>query len=397
MEQENLSEMDYASHNYGTGRVLVESASDIFKGLTFNVDTDVGSYGWLERVSVREAPGIMANLIIAAIFSIVGCVMWVRRIQKIKKCVERDGRKATTSDLVRVVTSATIDNDSASYTIASYTGLSFFFLAGIQWDYQYTLMIMMIFYILASAGDSLRVLMAYSSFDRLVDVIPTTESIRVARNLSKDRATCTLLTPANIYEDISRGATIVFMVFFLQVILISFVCYDLVMNKTTKCFDGTGGCPIGGTLGSWALYVLGIFMASVYMLGPKTSFGNSEQNPAYWLKLLLATKGHDAKLSWIREKDSKPKEIVISSGPHMIGIWFRFFQSYLINGVGYHILVHALPVQVAYQSSLTSVVFRALGMMYLVDLDDTTGIPLHIVDVHEEKGTQNETSRLLLF
>lgn len=54
-------------------------------------------------------------------------------------------------------------------------------------------------------------------------------------------------------------------------------------------------------------------------------------------------------------------------------------MSFLINGVGYHILVHALPIQVASQSSLTGVVFRAVGMMYLVDLDDTPGYKLTVV------------------
>jgi hypothetical protein len=36
-------------------------------------------------------------------------------------------------------------------------------------------------------------------------------------------------------------------------------------------------------------------------------------------------------------------------------------------------------IQVTSQSSLTGVVFRAVGMMYLVDLDDTPGYTLIIV------------------
>ena len=53
-------------------------------------------------------------------------------------------------------------------------------------------------------------------------------------------------------------------------------------------------------------------------------------------------------------------------------------MSFIINGIGYHILVHALPLQVAVQTSLTGVVFQAVGMMYLVDLDDTPGYKLTI-------------------
>jgi hypothetical protein len=55
-------------------------------------------------------------------------------------------------------------------------------------------------------------------------------------------------------------------------------------------------------------------------------------------------------------------------------------MSFIINGVGFHILVSALPVQVAGQGSLTGVVFRAVGMLYLVDLDDTPGFTLTIVE-----------------
>jgi len=54
-------------------------------------------------------------------------------------------------------------------------------------------------------------------------------------------------------------------------------------------------------------------------------------------------------------------------------------MSFLVNGIGYHILVHALPVQVAQQTSLTGFALRAVGMMYLVDMDDSTGYKLTVV------------------
>lgn len=66
--------------------------------------------------------------------------------------------------------------------------------------------------------------------------------------------------------------------------------------------------------------------------------------------------------------------------PGNLMLWVRFFMSYTINGLGFHILVHALPVQVAGQSSLTGVVFRAVGMMYLVDLDDAPGTALTLIE-----------------
>jgi hypothetical protein len=119
-------------------------------------------------------------------------------------------------------------------------------------------------------------------------------------------------------------------------------------------------------------------MACVYILGPKTSFGQSEQNPAYWLQLLMIAKKVGAKCTWYDPVANMNKERYLRSNDSHI--WGRFFMSYLINGVGFHILVHALPIQVAYQSTLTGVVLRAVGMMYLVDLDDTAGYTLKLVE-----------------
>jgi hypothetical protein len=144
---------------------------------------------------------------------------------------------------------------------------------------------------------------------------------------------------------------------------------DIYESPTHSCPDGTAGCPTVGTLGSWVFYVLGIFMACVYLLGPKTNFGQSEQNPAYWLQLLLAAKTLGAHCSWYDAVADKERQQELRHSDWRI--WGRFFMSFVINGFGFHILVHALPIQVATQSSLIGVVFRAVGMMYLVDLDDT--------------------------
>lgn len=161
---------------------------------------------------------------------------------------------------------------------------------------------------------------------------------------------------------------------------------DVYAAETYKCPDGTIGCPVVGTFGSWGFYVLGIFMACVFLLGPKTSFGQSELNPSYWLHLLLIAKKTGAKCTWYDPVADKVKERYLNSND--IRLWFRFFMSFLINGVGFHILVHALPVQVASQNTLTGVVLRAVGMMYLVDLDDTPGYTLTLV---EEKKPKRET------
>jgi len=272
------------------------------------------------------------------------------------------------SILFRALISAAIDSDEPFYTISSFSAFSFVCLGGLQLGYELTFSLMLVFFAIASLGDSVRVIVAYREAASLSDVVLT--SNMTASHLRGDKmVTTTELAPSNVYEDFGRGGTIVLMVFATQVILISFVAADIYQNRTHTCPDGTAGCPVVGTLGSWGFYVLGIFMACVYLLGPKTNFGQSEQNPAYWLQLLLAAKTLGAQCTWY---DAVADKTVVRHLSHSDWrIWTRFFMSFLINGVGFHILVHALPIQVASQSSFIGVVFRAVGMMYLVDLDDT--------------------------
>ena len=91
------------------------------------------------------------------------------------------------------------------------------------------------------------------------------------------------------------------MVFITQVILIAFVIIDVWRAETMTAHDGTSKVPIVGTLGSWLIYLLGIFMQVVYLLGPKTNFGTSEQNPHFWVQLLLSAKGTGAQCKWYDE------------------------------------------------------------------------------------------------
>jgi hypothetical protein len=156
---------------------------------------------------------------------------------------------------IRVMISRAIDNDSPAYVVISFGAFSFLFLGGLQLEYESTLVAMFVYYSFTSVGDSIRILLAASSADSLAHVVQ--DSHLVFSGLRKVGAT---LKPANVYEDLGRGTTIVVMVFITQVILISFVALDVYRNPTTRCHDGSPDCPIVGTLGSWGLYVLGIFM-----------------------------------------------------------------------------------------------------------------------------------------
>jgi hypothetical protein len=131
-------------------------------------------------------------------------------------------------------------------------------------------------------------------------------------------------------------------------------------------------------------------MACVFLLGPKTAFGQSEQNPAYWLRLLLYSKQTGTQATWNDPNKDQLCQRLLK--PSDLRLWLRFFMSFLINGVGFHILVHALPIQVAAQSSLTGVVFRAVGMMYLVDLDDTPGYKITLVPKAVDNVVETETT-----
>jgi len=67
-------------------------------------------------------------------------------------------------------------------------------------------------------------------------------------------------------------------------------------------------------------------------------------------------------------------------------------MSFMVNGVGFHILVHALPIQVAAQSTFLMVVFRSVGMMHLVDMDDTTGYMLRLEEGNKKEGELEKSS-----
>ena len=163
-------------------------------------------------------------------------------------------------------------------------------------------------------------------------------------------------------------------------------------------------------MGSYGLYIIGIFQSCVYMLGPKTDFGKSEQNPSFWLIMLLSSKNiSEGQILWHNPDDDAElldrknsgklydgdTQILNPDGgeyfhkreisPHDIRMWLRFIMSFLVNGVGYHILIHALPLQVAQQTNILGVVFRAVGMMYLVDLDDSKGFKLYITANYSPK------------
>lgn len=331
----------------------------------------------------ERAPDPYITLSIAAFLLSISFIWWMKRFRKLletaKKFMTKKGDGNVDLNLkVRILISAAIENDNDLFSILTYTAVSFLVLFGIQQDYTLTWTLMIIFYFLVSSLESIRVVLAYLSVHYNAkghgELVFSSENMyEQFSKMSKDQ----VLKPKNVYENLGREYYLVFMIFITQVVLITFVCIDISNTSTHTCIDGTKNCPVGGTLGSWTLFVFGIFMANVFLHGPKTNFGDSEQNPTYWLRLFLAIKPHSTEITWTDGRKGD-KACSVTLNPADFRVQIRFLMSFLINGVGFHLLVHALPLQIASQSSLTSVVLRAVGMMYLVDLDDTPGYELTI-------------------
>jgi hypothetical protein len=187
--------------------------------------------------------------------SICGAVLWLLRVIRTKKEIEKLNIPFNGSIMLQSMIARAIDNDDPAYVVISFSAFSFLFLGGLQLNYEWTYYVMIAFYGFSSLGDTIRILLVVYSATSLADVVHTSSLIDA--KLRKEEAT---LKPSNVYEDLGRGKTIVVMVFITQVILVCFVGLDIYQTPTTNCFDGTKGCPVVGTLGSWALYVLGIFM-----------------------------------------------------------------------------------------------------------------------------------------
>jgi len=142
-----------------------------------------------------------------------------------------------------------------------------------------------------------------------------------------------------------------------------------------------------GSLRAWLFYVLGTVMACVFLVGPKTGFGQSEGSPVYWIHVFLAAKNTGATIKWYDPVKNKWHERVWTS--RGVRVWLRFIMTFLINGYGFHMLLHSLPLQVSSQESLTGIVAKAIGMMYLVDLDDSVGKEITITEKVTE-GTEEK-------
>jgi hypothetical protein len=352
------------------------------------VDMDIGSDVY-DQLVFREphsiynakAPVFWFSWALATFCTVIASLEYRTRVLQYKKSMTAWGGTIT----IRTLISAYIDNDDPWFVIQKYTAQSFWFLGAMQLHYGAAFTSMMVVFGLESLLDSMRVVIAYHESQSLKDYIPTSDHFVKVKNRSSIE-----LQPTNVYEDLTRPPMIALMVFVTQVLLLSFVLTDLKHTPTYTCLDGTTGCPVVGTLGSYVFYLLGIFLALVFMLGPKTNYGSSEQNTSFWLRILLTTQQTGAHVSWNDPK--RGKRMHYSLVHNSWRLWIRFIMSTIVNGIGFHVLIHSLPIQISSQGGFTMVVCRSVGMMSLVDLDDTIGYTLTLAHSGEETVTAQDSS-----
>jgi len=299
----------------------------------------------------------------------------------------------------RMLLTATMNSGNPVHTVIYHFAHGFIFLGLFQLDYERGYYILLIFNAIVAIWDTIEISLDYREYDSLNDLINRTGSY-IFRDAGKKNEETTRANnkivynfePTNVYQNVGRENLVVLMIFITQIILIGLVAYDTVHNGATgDCLtDKSPGCPTVGTRWSWSLYVLGIFLQCVYLVGPKTGFGQSQQNPVYWLCLSLANKNCAASLSSSIAREHGKNTIRLREKDWKINL--RLFASYIINGLGFRLLLHTLPIQIAFQSSILGIVFRSVGMIFLVNLDDSKGVKLQLMEPNNstEEGNSHE-------
>jgi hypothetical protein len=202
----NSSSAAVAVGTMNFARTLTAKASDVYDTIVFNSP---------DQLYNEPAPEFYVAFIIGGVFSALGFVLWVRRLQRIRADIVGP---LTGSLPLRTMLSALIDNDEPFFTIIKLAAQSFLFLGGLQLNYEAAFSAMLGYFALESCADSLRVILAFRDAHDASDCIVTSKSLRSQLN-----NTTMILQPTNVYEDIGRDTTIVAMVFITQCLLIAFV------------------------------------------------------------------------------------------------------------------------------------------------------------------------------
>jgi len=195
-------------------RNFTVSASDLYDFIDFNTDSPYN----------LPPPEPFLTFLIGAVLSLVGFIMWVRRVQAISRHLRSDvafgSCQRFTTIKLRTWLTAYIENDCALFTCIRKAAKAFVFLAGLQINYQWAFLGILVFFTIESCLDPLRVLLCYCEATHIDDLVVTSKFLRAQLKKNQD---VTTLQPTNVYEDMTRGGFVVGMIFVTQVILIGFV------------------------------------------------------------------------------------------------------------------------------------------------------------------------------
>lgn len=244
---------------------LADSAAALYDDIEFNTSSFYN----------KPPPHPNVSFIIGGVLSFLSLVYWfVLRWLPTQRLLKRDVANPSWQLSLRTLISTLSDNDDPAYTCLRLTSQAMLLLGGYQLDYRKTFMFMIFYYTALSFSESMRVVLSLAEHQNLGDLVLVNKREKAAtRTALKDRSeglSKISLVATNVYEDLSRNMWIVTMVFITQATLISLVCIVIYRTDFMSTLDGTPDVPTVGTLGSWLIYCLGIFMQANYVLGPSS-------------------------------------------------------------------------------------------------------------------------------
>jgi len=362
----------------------------------------------------NRAPNPAFAFVFGFIFLIIVVIQIRRRYGIIRKMIEEkhgvDENGLSRNMLRRVLMAALLDGGDPMYTIMTQTATNTLFLGGFQLNYDRTYLIMCLFYIGVSIMDVFRIFLTYKEFDSLRDFVVTAKSRSKGsnnkgvsfHNLMDTNKTTIEINAANVYQNMALNGLIVSLVFTAQVVLFTFVMIDTVRSQfvcvklsSESLVEGlNANCPITGLAISYFLYILGILVQCVFLLGPGNDHGHPQMDPTYWTTVLLSVKtSNHTEFSWTKTKGlgmHGSRNEQCRTRRHDLRLWMRLFVSWIVNGFGFRVLLHSLPIQLASRKNLLQIIFQALGVIYVAKLDDAHGYKLTLTDTSDEVIKKND-------
>ena len=189
-------------------RYLSSTTSELYDLVEFKTDS----------IYNAPPPNPFTTTCIGGIFTILGFLLWIRRVYDIQNELEVTHISAALR--LRCWLTAYTENDSALFTCIRFAAQSFLVLAGLQLNYRIAFLATLGFFGLESSFDTLRVLLGLRDANSFQELVITSKFLKA--DIRKHPLTTTL-TPSNVYEDLTRDSFIVGMVFATQTMLIGFV------------------------------------------------------------------------------------------------------------------------------------------------------------------------------